>query len=138
MSRHISLTASNACLTVRASRNRSLIQQFGKRASGHPTAKEALPLRFAQPFPDFIPPAPAFPSPRVLPTLQSRKQAPFHLPLIYFTPLQCYICLFPVRIIKIADKIFKRSKNQKRKPKLAVLPANPTLGKMQGQDKCPC
>jgi hypothetical protein len=28
-------------------------------------------------------------------------------------------------------------KNKERKPKLAVLPTKPTLGKMQGQGECP-
>jgi hypothetical protein len=86
-------------------------------------------LPSVQPFPDFIPPAPAFPSPQSLSALQSRKQASFHLPLIHFTPLQGYICLFPVRIIKIGGKNIQKVEKPKNKTKVSRPPRKPHLGK---------
>ena len=51
--RHISLTTSPLPIPVRASRNRSLIQRFGKKASDHPAAKESLSIPFRSTHPQF-------------------------------------------------------------------------------------
>ena len=125
--RHISLTASNAPLPARASRNRSLIQRSGKRASGHRTAKEALAFRSAQAIPNFIPPAAAFFRPTFQP-FQSRKQAPFH-PNIRYTPFQGFICLAQPPYNNFAGKIFKSSKKPKKKTKVSRPSRIAQLGK---------
>ena len=64
------------------------------------------------------------------PLVAARQKKPLHFISVLHLP-------FSYARIKFAGKTFPKKKNQKWKPKLAVLPTFLNLGKMQGQGKCP-